>query len=114
MSADGRRLGRGVARTLRTGTLVAVTAIAAGFLAALQSGGGPGPTPLAEMTRLGGADALIGVGLLALTLIPLVALAVAAVDLVRARELRRGAVALLTLGLLLAALVSAVVIGGAS
>lgn len=114
MSADGRRLGRGVARTLRIGTLVAVTAIAAGFVAALQSGSGPGPTPFAELVQLGGADALIGAGLLALTLIPVVALAVAGYELARAGEWRRGAAAAATLGLLLTALVAGVLIAGPS
>lgn len=111
MSADGRRLGRGVARTLRIGTLVAVTAIAAGFVAALQSGPGPGPTPFVELVELGGADALIGVGMLVLTLIPVFALAIAGYELARAAEWRRVAAAAATLGLLLTALVAGVLIG---
>lgn len=114
MSADGRRLGRGVARTLRIGTLVAVTAIAAGFAAALQSGSGPGPTPFADLVQLGGADALIGAGLLALTLIPVLALIVAAVELARAGERNRAAAAAGVLVLLAASLGVAALVGAPS
>lgn len=111
MSADGRRLGRGVARTLRIGTLVAVTAIAAGFVAALQSGSGPGPTPFVTLLRLGGADALIGAGLFALTLVPFIAVAVAAVALAGAGERSRAAAAAGVLVLLAASLGIAALVG---
>jgi hypothetical protein len=108
-------IGRGIALVLRAGTMLAVAGIGAGALVVAAVGeDGPGPTAVVDMLRGGGADALIGAGILALTLTPPAALLVAAAGLARAGERSRAATAVLVLVLLLASLVAAALIGGTS
>lgn len=113
MSRPGAaELGPPIGRVLRIGTLLAVAAIGVGFVAALLGDEpSPGPAPLIDLIGHGGADALIGLGILALTLIPVVALSVAIPVLASAGEQSRARTAGLVLGLLGASLVVAVVIG---
>ena len=116
MSADGGppELGPRIALVLRAGTLLAMAAIGAGWVAALFAGDeAPGPTPVVELIRALGADALIGIGLLGLTLIPVGALMVAVPPLARSGERSRALTAAGVLLLLGASLVVAAVIGGA-
>ena len=103
-------LGPGLATVLRTGTLVAVTAIGVGYVALLAAGDDPGAVPLLHLVGEGGAQALLGVGLLALTLIPAAALAVAAAGFRRLGERRLVLVSLAVLAFLLASLGVAVVL----
>lgn len=107
-------LGPRIGRVLRIGTLLAVAAIGVGFVAALLGDEPqPGPAPLIDVVGRGGADGLIGMGLLALGLIPVVALAVAIPVLARAGERWRAGAAALVLGLLGISLAVAVAIGSA-
>jgi hypothetical protein len=115
MSDARESLGRGTATVLRVGTLVAMLAIGGGFLAALLDGGAsPGPTPIVELAGRGGADAIIGIGLLGLTLIPVAALGVAFAALGRNGERGRALTAGSVLLLLGASLVAAALIGSPS
>jgi hypothetical protein len=108
----GRGLGPAIATALRAGSLVAVIGIGAGFgLSLLDGSSAPGATPLIDAIRGGGSDALIGLGLLALTLTPPAALAVAAAVLYRAGEVRPAAVAVAALVLLLGSLALAALLG---
>jgi uncharacterized membrane protein len=108
-------LGRDIARVLRVGTLLAVACIAIGYAIELASGdSGPGPIGVLALLGHGGGDAILAVGLLALTLTPLVAVTVAAVDLARAGERVRAATALGVAVLLVIALAVAAIIGGSS
>ncbi len=108
-------LGRGIAAVLRGGTLLSVAGVVIGLgLAIVAGGAGPGPTPVLDMLRHGGGDALTGAGLLALTLTPPASLVVAAVALARAGERTRALTAAVVLVLILASLVAAVVIGASS
>lgn len=112
---EAAELGPPIGRVLRIGTLLAVCAIGVGFVATLLgSDPPPGPASLIDLFGGGGADALIGMGLLALTLIPVVALGVAIPVLAGAGERSRARTAGLVLGLLGASLAVAVVIGSAS
>ena len=112
---DQGQLGRRIALTLRVGTLAAMALIGIGFVAGLAGAGTPaGPTPLTEMIGGGGADALVGIGLLALTLIPGVVLAICAVTLWPLGERRNAIASLVALALLAGSLVIAVVLGAAS
>lgn len=111
----GQSLGRRIARTLRLGTLVAVTAVAAGYLAALQDGSsGLGGAPLPDALARGGADAIILLGLLGLTVLPLAVLGVAAVSFAGRGERRYLLTSLVTLVLLVASLVTAAAVALAS
>lgn len=106
------QLGARLARVLRIGTLLAVVVIAAGLAASLLFGPeGPGPTPVVELLGAGAADALIGAGLLGLTLIPVVALAVAAATLAAEGERPAAGAATVVLLLLVASLVVAAIVG---
>lgn len=110
----GRDLGRAIASVLRAGTLTALVAAAAGFALAVVGGSaGPGPQPLVTGIRGGGPDALIALGLLALTLTPPVALAVAAHGLWRNGERRHAVTGTVVVLLLLASLAVAAFIGPA-
>lgn len=105
------RLGSPIARVLRGGTLVAVTVVAVGYVLGLIAGDdGPGTTPLLALLTSGGADALIGAGLLVLTLVPLVVLAVAAIGFARSAERSDMVASLLTLALLVASLATAILV----
>jgi len=115
MEGPQEELGRGIAAVLRIGTVVAVVAIAGGLVIASVAGGpGPGPSALTELLRLGGGDAFIGAGMLALTLTPPAALVVAAFALRRAGERSRAVTAVAVFMLLIASLVAAALIGAAS
>lgn len=108
-------LGTGTALVLRWGTLVAMLVIGGGYLAALASGSpAPDHTPLVSLVAGGGPDAVIGIGLLALTLIPLATLAVALAALARSGERRRALTAAVVLLLLLASLATAALLGAPS
>ena len=110
----GAALGRAIVTVLRAGSIVAVLGLAAGFgLALLDGSADPGGTPVIDAIRGGGPDALIGAGLLALTLTPPAALATAAIVLSRAGERRRAAVAGAVLVLLLGSLGLAALLGPA-
>ena len=110
---DAPALGPPIAFTLRAGTLVAVAGLAVGYLIEVVTGESASGNVI-ELVSGGGAGAFIGAGFLVLTLTPLVALAVAAVVLIRRGERGRGLVAVLAFGLLLVSLVAAAVVGGSS
>lgn len=103
-------LGGGIAAVLRVGTLVAIAAVGIGYLAILASGEASASQPLVELLGGGGAPALIGIGLLGLTMIPAVVLATTAIGFWHAGERRRVATALGVLGLLLASLATAILV----
>ena len=110
-AGQGRELlGRGIATVLRIGTMVAVVAIGIGYVALLATGKDPGAQPLVQLVGEGGAQALLGLGLLSLTLIPALALAVAAAGFRQRGEQRRVATSLAVLALLLASLAVAFVL----
>lgn len=115
MTSDGNPLGPAVARVLRVGTLAAAATTAVGFLVSLVvSEPGPGARPWTELLTTGGPDALIAVGLLGLSLIPVVALTVAVWILWRHGERRRASVGGGVLLLLAASFVVAALIGASS
>ena len=101
-------LGRGIAAVLRVGTLLAVAAIGIGYVATLLTGEDPGPQTLVHLVGGGGAPGLLGLGLLVLTLVPAVALGVAAAGFRQRGEDRRVATALAVVALLMASLVVAI------
>lgn len=109
---DGRDLlGAGIAAVLRIGTLVSIATIGVGYLLLLGSGEDPGSPSLVHLIRGGGAPALIGVGLLSLTLLPALVLGLAAVGFRRLGEHRLVTTSAIVLALLVAILATAVVIG---
>lgn len=116
MSGDpAGRLGPRIATLLRTGTLVAVGTVATGFAIALATGdSAPGPRPVFELIGQLDGDALIAAGLLGLTLLPLGVLLLAAVTFGGQGERRYLLASLTTLGLLMASLVVAALVAGAS
>jgi hypothetical protein len=92
--------------------LLAVLGIGAGYALALAGGpADPGGTPVVEAIGRGGPDALIGVGLIALTVTPLAALAAAALVLARAGERGPAAMAAFVALLLGGSLLLAAVLG---
>lgn len=98
---------------LRTGTLVAVAAVGAGYLLALISGGdGPGGRPVLDLVSSGSPDALIAIGLLALTFLPLAVLGVAAWTFLASGERRYLVASTATLLLLAGSLVVAAIVAG--
>jgi hypothetical protein len=109
----GGELGRHIAIVLRVGTLAAVVALAAGYVI-VAAGGASAPAGSSVLERLGDGpgDALLVIGLLALTLTPLVAVLGATIDLVRAGERTRAMTAALVVVLLLVALVAAASLTG--
>ncbi len=116
MSASSRRAGarsfEAVATILRLGTLLAVVVIATGLAWALATDA-PARTDetVLELVGDGGPDAVIGIGLIGLALVPIGALAAAVVTFARAGERRPLAVAASVLVLVLATLVAAFGIG---
>ena len=112
MTGGHRRdlLGRGIAGVLRIGTLLAIAAVGIGYLAILASGEEPGSPTLVNLLRGGGAPAVIGIGLLGLTMIPAGVLVVAAIGFWQQGERRRVATALVVLALLLASLGTALLV----
>lgn len=113
---DGRAsqppLARWIATVLRLGTLAAVAVIAVGLVWATIAGQPRGGTrPVIDEISAGGGDGVTAVGLLALTLLPILMLCLAAAAFRRAGEPR---MVLTTLGvgaLIVASLVAAAVIG---
>ncbi|HEX7172263.1 MAG TPA: DUF1634 domain-containing protein [Candidatus Limnocylindria bacterium] len=103
-------LGGGIAAVLRIGTLVAIAAIGIGYVAILASGAEPGSPSLVDLLLGGGAPAVIGIGLLGLTMIPAGVLAVAAIGFWQHGERRRVAIALVVLALVLASLGTAILV----
>ena len=103
-------LGAGIAAVLRIGTLASIAAVAIGYVMLLASGEEPGTLPLLQLLGAGGGGAVIGVGLLGLTLLPAGVLAVAAAGFVGRGERRYAVTALLVLALLGAGIVAAMVV----
>jgi hypothetical protein len=104
-----------VAAILRIGTLVAVAALGSGLGWAILAD----PPPVADLTVLelmarGGPDAVIGLGLLALTLVPIAALAAAAYVFQRLGESRSLLVTIAVLVLLVASVIASAAIGATS
>lgn len=118
MSADRRErapappLARWVAAVLRWGTVAAVAVIGAGFAWAMLSGQPEsGTRPVLDEIRSGSGDAVTAIGLLGLTLLPIVVLAVAAAAFWGARERRMVAVTLGVAALILGSLAAAAIVG---
>jgi len=104
-----------VATILRGGTIVAVVAIGLGLAWALLAGGsGRTDRTVVELIAGGGPDALIAIGLLALTLVPIAALAAAASVFARLGERRALLVTAAVLVLLLVSLVAAAFLGASA
>jgi uncharacterized membrane protein len=107
----GPTLGRKVAAVLRGGTVLAMLAIAIGFVIALLSGApSRGARRLVDLFGTVDADALISVGLLGFTLLPLGVLVVAARSFHLAGERRYLVACIVTLGLLVSSLVIAALV----
>jgi hypothetical protein len=113
--APGGRLGERIAAVLRSGTLVAVAAVTAGYLLTLVGGDdGPGTRPLLEVLGGRDADALIAAGLLGLTLLPLGVVGTAAVTFGGSGERRYVVSSLVTLALLVIGLAAAALLAAPS
>jgi uncharacterized membrane protein len=109
------KLEEGIAAILRIGTILSVLVIGIGFLVASMTGlPSRGARPLTDYVTRAGPDTPIAVGLVALTILPPVVLAYAAVVFGRAGERQRLATTLAVLALLGAGLAVAAVIGPAS
>lgn len=108
----GRRLlSGGIAAVLRYGTIVAIAFIGAGYVLALASGEARGgPRSALELIAEGGSSMLITIGLLTLTLIPVVMAGVATAGFSSLRERRMASASLLVLVLLVAALGTALAV----
>lgn len=100
-------LSDGIAGVLRIGTLVSVGIIAVGYVLGLVGGFGDGQRPLLELIGGGGPLAIVGIGLLAMTLLPVGVLIAASIGFARSGERGRMLTAIAVLGLLLASLVAA-------
>jgi uncharacterized protein DUF1634 len=110
--ASRRGLGQGIAAILRVGTVLAVLVIGIGFVVASMTGlPSRGGRPLTEYVTRSGPDAPIAVGLLGLTLLPIIVLVYAARWFAESGERDRLVTTLVVLGLLVASLVVAVLIG---
>ena len=110
-----RELGEGIAAILRIGTVVTVLVIGVAFIVASMTGlPSRGGRPLTEYVTRSGPDAPIAVGLLALTLLPLIVLAYAARSFARTGERDRLITTIVVLALLVGSLVVAVLIGSSS
>ena len=101
VSAGHRLLGEGIATVLRVGTGVTVGLITVGYFVALAGTEEVGAIPLSKLLAHGGGLALIGIGLLGLTVVPVVMLAVAGLGFWLVEE-RRAAVISAVVALLLA------------
>lgn len=113
MTPPNRRpelLREGIGAVLRFGTLAAIAAVGIGYLLLLESGDAPGAQPLLELLREGGGGAVVGIGLLVLTLLPIGVLVVASVGFSRRGERRGLVVTLVVLALLALSLVAGVVL----
>jgi hypothetical protein len=113
--SEGRtELGEGIAAILRVGTIVAVLVIGVGFLVASMTGlPSRGARPLTDYVIRTGPDTPIAIGLVTLTLIPLIVLVQAARGFARGGEHERLITTLVVLGLLVASLVVSFLIGPA-
>lgn len=100
-------LSDGIAGVLRIGTLVSVVIIAIGYVIGLVGGFGDGQRPLVELIGGGGAQTMLGIGLLAMTLLPVGVLAAASIGFARGGERGRMLTSIAVLGLLLASLAAA-------
>ena len=108
LAPDRERLGTLVAVPLRWGTLAAVAMLAAGIGLGYVEGRGDEPPleqPLFEAIAAGGASAVISVGLLLLTLVPLAMAVGASIGLGGRGERRYRIASLVVVALLLASLV---------
>lgn len=95
-------MNRPIADVLRIGTVLAVGALAAGLVLVLIDGAPePGTRPLVELVMRGGGDALVAVGLLGLTLVPVAVVVTAAIGFGRSGDRRALWISALVLGLLL-------------
>jgi hypothetical protein len=104
-----------VAAVLQGGTILSVVAIAIGLVWAVLTGSeAPVDETAVELIAHGGPDAVIAVGLLALTLIPVAMLLAAASVLAELRERRPLVVTALVVLLLVASLVAAALIGASA
>ncbi len=113
MTSPRRRpdlLREGIGAVLRFGTLAAIAAVGVGYLLLLDSGDAPGTQPLVELLKDGGGGAVVGIGLLVLTLVPIGVLVVAATGFWRHGERRELVVALVVLALLALSLVAGVLL----
>ena len=113
MSDDRGRtlLTAGIAAVLRYGTVVAIAFIGAGYALSLSNGAArSGARSALELLSEGGSSTLITIGLLTLTLIPVVMAGVAASGFVSLRERRMASASLLVLVLLVGALGTALVL----
>lgn len=106
-------LSDGIAAVLRIGTLISVGIIALGYVIGLVGGVGDGQRPLLELIGGGGPLTMLGVGLLAMTLLPVGVLAAASIGFARSGERRRMLTSVAVLGLLLASLAAAALLAQA-
>lgn len=108
--AGHRLLSGGIATVLRVGTGVTVGLIAVGYCVALAGNEEVGAIPLSRLLAHGGGLALIGIGMLGLTVVPIVMLAVAAVGFRLVGERRSAVISALVAVLLVATLLAALVV----
>lgn len=104
-------VGEGIAAVLRYGTVLAIAFVGSGYLIALVGGAArTGPRAATGLIADGGPSALVAIGLLGLTLIPVVMLGTAAVGLALLRERRMAIASVVVSILLLGALATALVV----
>lgn len=106
-------LSDGIAGVLRIGTLVSVGIIAIGYVIGLVGGFGDGQRPLLELIGAGGPLTIVGIGLLAMTLLPVCVLTAASIGFARSGERGRLLTSIAVLGLLLASLAAAALLAQA-
>lgn len=100
-------LSDGIAGVLQVGTLVSVGVLAIGYLIGLVTGFEDGQRPLLELLGSGAALNLVGLGLLAMTLLPVGVLTAASIGFWRSGERGRMLTSIGTLALLLVSLAAA-------
>jgi uncharacterized membrane protein len=106
-------LSDGIAVVLRIGSYISVGIILVGYVIGRAAGLGDGQRPLLELIGGGGPLTLIGIGLLAMTLLPVGVLTAAAIGFARSGERGRMLTSLAVIGLLLASLVAAAILAQA-
>ena len=105
-------LGEGIAAILRVGTILAVLVIGIGFLVASMTGlPSRGARPLTDYVTRTGPDTPIAIGLVGLTLLPLIVLIFAARAFVRSGERDQFITTVVVIALLATSLVVLVLIG---
>ena len=98
-------LGRWIGWILQLGTLAAIGLVAVGYGWAVLTGDArPDAAPVLDELRHGGGDAMMALGLLTLTLVPVAVVIAAVVAFVRAGERRMAGTAFIVLALLLGSL----------